>query len=135
MTEWGRERLTELLLAASFELPNGMGTVTVAKVKDLTGDADITMMRQKKKWLFDWAFTLEWRIKELKDAGPCKGSLKYPDVTPDCDGDYEAQFEVDRSTPPKARAVLDAFVRSSSEGLQPAVAAQIQLFIDEYNTK
>ena len=31
----------------------------------------------------------------LKDAGPCTGTLKYPDVTPDCDGDYEAVFEVD----------------------------------------
>ena len=135
MTEWGRQRLTELLLEATFELPNDLGTVTVAKVKDLTGDADITMMRQKKKWLFDWAFTLEWRIEELKDAGPCKGTLKYPDVTPDCDGEYEAQYEVDRSTPPKARAVLETFVRSASQGIQPAVSAQIQKFIDEYNTK
>ena len=135
MTEWARDRLTDLLLEASFALPNDMGTVTVAKVTELNGDAEITMMRRKKKWLFDWSFKLEWRIEPLKDAGPCKGTLKYPDVTPDCDGDYEAVFEVDRSTPPKARAVLDAYVRSAGDGLQPAVAAQIQKFIDEYGQK
>lgn len=34
--------------------------------------------------------TGRWRAQvELRDAGPCKGTLKYPDVTPDCDGEYD----------------------------------------------
>lgn len=135
MTEWGRGRLTELLLEATFELPDDLGTVAVDKVKDLIGDAEVTMMRRKTKWLFDWAFTLEWRIAKLKDVGPCKGTLKYPDVTPDCDGEFEAICEVDRRTPTAARAVIEMFVRSESEGLRPAVSAQIQKFIDEYGER
>ena len=87
-----------------------MGVVTTTKLKDLEGDCSITMARGKKKHLFDWAFSLDWAV-DLKGVGKCKGSIKYPDVTPDCDQDYEAQIEVDQSTPPSARALIDAYVR------------------------
>ena len=42
----------------------------------------LQMMRSKKKYLFDWSFTLTWNV-DLKDAGACTGTLVYPDVTPD----------------------------------------------------
>ena len=80
----------------------------------MTGDAEIISRRGKVKFPFDFAFEVHWRV-DLAGSGPCKGVLKFPDVTPDCDGEFEATFEVDRSTPPAARGVLDAFVRSPSE--------------------
>lgn len=58
---------------------------------------------------------------------------QYPDVTPDCEGEYETTMEVDRSTPPQARAVLDNFVKLSGTGLQPAISKQIKAFVDEFN--
>ena len=39
-----QERLTELLLESSFDLPQDMGTLTVSKVANLTGDCAITVM-------------------------------------------------------------------------------------------
>mmetsp|Transcript_31196 Transcript_31196/g.53841 ORF Transcript_31196/g.53841 Transcript_31196/m.53841 type:complete len:113 (-) Transcript_31196:96-434(-) len=111
-----------------------MGTVKVHALKDLTGDAEVTTMRNKKKYLFDFEFTLEWR-GELKDIGSCKGTLKYPDVTPDCDGEYDVLYEVDKHTPPQARGVLDAFVRSSAQGLQPAITSRIGSFIEAYKAE
>jgi hypothetical protein len=75
MTSWGKPRLEELLLESSFELPNELGNVKVTKVVGLEGDCSVTMARGKKKHPFDWAFSVEWFV-ELKDAGPCKGTLK-----------------------------------------------------------
>ena len=178
-------------MGVEVSLPEAMGTIKVHALKDLTGDAEVTTMRNKKKYLFDFEFTLEWR-GELKDIGPCKGTLKYvklrqhasncvtlllslekhvwapppldplppthpparpparppaqptnqppttiryPDVTPDCDGEYDVLFEVDKHTPPQARGVLDAYVRSGAQGLQPAVTAAIGTFIEAYKAE
>lgn len=133
-TEWASAKLEEVLVGLEVSLPEGMGTVKVHALKDLTGDAEVTTMRNKKKYLFDFEFTLEWR-GELKDIGSCKGTLKYPDVTPDCDGEYDVLYEVDKHTPPQARGVLDAFVRSSAQGLQPAITSRIGSFIEAYKAE
>jgi len=133
-TEWASEKLEQMLVGVEVSLPEGMGAIKVHALKDLTGDAEVTTMRNKKKYLFDFEFTLEWR-GEIKDIGPCKGTLKYPDVTPDCDGEYDVLFEVDKHTPPAARGVLDAYVRSGGQGLQPAVTAAIGAFIEAYKAE
>lgn len=130
-TEWASAKLEEVLVGLEVALPEGMGTVKIHALKDLTGDAEVTTMRQKKKYLFDFEFTLEWRA-ELKDIGSCKGTLKYPDFTPDCDGEYDVLYEVDKHTPPAARGVLDAFVRTGAAGIQPAVRTALGTFIAEY---
>jgi hypothetical protein len=132
MTPWGKEKMEELLVGVEFELPNDLGTLKTTKMKDLTGDCSITMIRKKKKYLFDWSFKLDWSVK-LKDIGPCTGSLTFPDVTPDSEGEYDAQMEVNSSTPPAARAILDQFVRNSAQGLRPSIEKQISVFIEEFN--
>jgi hypothetical protein len=145
-----------------------MGLLKTEKIKDLSGDCSITMIRKKKKHIFDWSFKLEWSV-DLKDAGiglyqttpphlaffhffilkyifkltckyqsnivigPCSGSLTFPDVTPDCEGEYEAQMEVNSTTPPQARAVLNQFVANASQGLRPAIDQKIQQFMQEFN--
>jgi len=131
MTSWAKARLTELLQGVRCTLPEGMGVVETTKVKDLEGDAQITMIRQKTKYLFDFSFKLAWKV-DLRDVGPCKGTLTYPDVTPDCEGDYETLYEVDRDTPPRARGVLEAFVRNSTQGLQPEISRVLEQFKAEY---
>jgi len=45
-----------------------MGLLKTEKIKDLSGDCSITMIRKKKKHIFDWSFKLEWSVN-LKDAG------------------------------------------------------------------
>lgn len=134
MTSWATGHLEGLLKAATFVLPNNMGTVVVHEVKNMTGDAEIISRRGKIKFPFDFSFEVHWRV-DLAGSGPCKGVLKFPDVTPDCDGEFEATFEVDRSTPPAARGVLDAFVRSPSEGLRPAIASAIETFMTDFQAQ
>lgn len=46
------------------------------------------------RYLFDFSFALDWEM-EL-DSGRAKGVLKYPDVTPDNDDEYDTLLEVRR---------------------------------------
>jgi len=154
MTAWGKKALTALLEQAAFELPEGRGSVEVVRLRDLQGDASIAVVRQKKKHFFDWSFTVDWRVVDRKeqqqqqkdgvgcddDDGSssiaCRGSLLYPDVSPDGASDgYEAPLSgVPRfSLTAKSRKVVDDFVRSPSVGLQKAIAAQIEKFTEQFN--
>lgn len=49
------------------------------------------------------------------------------------EGEFETKFEVDGSTPPAARAMLERYVKPSGAGLQTSVAAQIKAFVDDFN--
>ncbi|KAM3577787.1 hypothetical protein VYU27_000330 [Nannochloropsis oceanica] len=139
MTEWATGRLQELLSEVCFSVPReGVGAgveeggrFDVKKVTGLEGDASVTFVRGKKKYLFDFVFTLEWEIG-LLGGGKAKGTLKYPDVTPDNDDEYDTLLEVDQLTPPEARPLINAYVKSSSAGLQQMVREKLQQFMTEY---
>lgn len=85
---------------------------------------------QPNRYLFDFVFTLEWEA-EL-DCGKAKGSLKYPDVTPDNDDEYDTLLEVDPLTPPEARHLINRYVKADGEGLQAAVKEKLRAFMAEF---
>ena len=132
MTEWAKGRLQELLADVSFPIPNvsGDAAFAVKKVKDLEGDAAVTFVRGKKKYLFDFVFTLEWEA--ALDCGLAKGTLQYPDVTPDNDDEYDTLMEVDQLTPPEARPLINAYVKSSGEGMQQVVRERLRQFMKDF---
>ena len=141
MTEWATGRLQELLSEVRFPIPReGVGAgveeggaFVVKKVTGLEGDASVTFVRGKKKYLFDYVFTLEWEAG-LAGGGKAKGTLKYPDVTPDNDDEYDTLLEVDQLTPPEARPLINAYIKSSSAGLQQVVREKLHQFMDDYQT-
>lgn len=82
------------------------------------------------RYLFDFVFTLEWEA-EL-DCGKAKGSLKYPDVTPDNDDEYDTLLEVDPLTPPEARPLINAYVKADGDGVQKVVKEKLREFMREF---
>ncbi len=50
MTNWARDRLTQLISEATFVMPNMAAIIDVTKVLDLDGDASITLSRGKKRY-------------------------------------------------------------------------------------
>lgn len=83
-----------------------------------------------RRYLFDFVFTLEWEA-EL-DCGKAKGSLKYPDVTPDNDDEYDTLLEVDPLTPPEARPLINAYVKADGDGIQKVVKEKLREFMREF---
>lgn len=139
MTDWAKGRLQELLGECRFPIPArhfGAGleegaVIEVKKVTGLEGDAAVTFVRGKKKYLYDFLFTLEWEAG-LAGGAKAKGTLRYPDVTPDNDDEYDTLLEVDQLTPPEARSLIDEFVKSSRTGLQGVVREKLRLFMADF---
>lgn len=132
MLKWVKEAAPEALKKVSFDLPSG-GSVTVSAVTDIKGDASITVARGKRKHLLDLTFTVEFEAKVGDASG--KGKLLYSEVTANDDEVPEVAYEVGGETPPAAREVLDAFVKSSSTGLQPALLTAIRALIADFKSK
>merc|ERR1712137_492889 len=136
-TDWAKGKLKGYLKGSSFNIPVGNGlTVDVTKVKDFSGDASVIVSRGKTKYLFDFSFSLEWKIRGLDNGAEASGTLKYPDVTPDCDEDedYDTILEVDKNTPPEVKPLIDSFIKTSSDGIQKVIRAQIESFKVEYQS-
>ena len=131
-TAWAKEALKAKLEAVNFIMPNDMGVVEVNKVKDMEGDAVVTIRRGKKSYIFDFALKVEWEVD--LDCGKCRGKLVYPDVSSDVDEgeQYRCHMEVDSTSPPQARAVLKEFIENESRGLRPVLQAAVEAFAEEY---
>ncbi|CAM9377771.1 unnamed protein product [Ascophyllum nodosum] len=132
MTSWAKERLSGLLKDVEFDAPESI--VTVVKIENLEGDAEVSYSRGKKRYMFDFRFDLKWEAPDL-DEGPAKGVLAYPDVGQDCGGIYEAECRVDNSTPKAARGFVDRHVRAEQSGLRQAVLARLVTFAEEFHSK
>jgi activator of HSP90 ATPase len=128
---WCKDKLTELL--QQLQVPTPQGTIEVTKVKEVKGDASITFSRGKSRYLYEFDITLEWQV-EL-ESGPAKGTLQLPDMSYDCEGQYDVVITVDKLTAPAARAFIDQYIRSEREGLRPAVQDKLAQFLAEFKQK
>mmetsp|Transcript_52225 Transcript_52225/g.124520 ORF Transcript_52225/g.124520 Transcript_52225/m.124520 type:complete len:405 (+) Transcript_52225:63-1277(+) len=134
MKKWVEERLPQVMEGIVFNIPTGAGgTISTAGVNDIKGDASISVSRGKRRRLMDISFNVSYEAKVGDTVG--KGKLDFTEVTASGDDDWEVKVEIDKDTPPSVREVLDAFVKSSGQGLQPLVNAAIKKMIAEYVEK
>jgi activator of HSP90 ATPase len=131
MTEWSRRRLEELFKDFEVNLPSGDASVRIKSVNSIAGDAQITMARGKRKHIYDFTIDLQWELEV--DEQKALGSIKLIDVN--ADGEYEIDVEVDRQSAPSTRSLIDAYVKRSGDGLQPALVAKLMQFRDEFRQK
>ncbi|EQC25395.1 hypothetical protein SDRG_16722 [Saprolegnia diclina VS20] len=124
-TKWAKGRLEELL--SSVEVLHSSTTIRTKPVKDLKGDASVCVIRGKKRFLFDFEFTLEWETVGLN----AKGKLKCHDIGND--GDYEMQCSYDKKPSDAIEAqAVHAAVTSKTCGLHFAVAQKIAQFSTDF---
>ena len=64
------------------------------------------------------------------------GTLKFPDVAPDCDGEFESEFRIDsKITPPQARPLLERFIKNDHGSFKEEVQKAINGWIKEFQGK
>lgn len=86
VTKWAKERLEDLLTQVQSKDPH----VKIETIKECNGDANLWIVRGKKKCGFDLEITLEWTANvEGEDV---KGTIKILEASPDTLDDLE--FEV-----------------------------------------
>ncbi|OQR94642.1 hsp90, partial [Thraustotheca clavata] len=124
-TKWAKEHLEELY--SKVEVMKSSMTIRTKPIKDIKGDASVCVIRGKKRFLFDFEFTLEWEAVGLN----AKGKLKCHDMG--SDGDYEIQCMYDKkpSDAIEAQAVYDAIMNNTS-GLYFAVVEKMKQFTTNF---
>jgi len=124
--EWAHARLIALLRAASFQAPDGGPRISVTSVHHVAGDCIVASARGKTKFIFDLEARLQWEAASL--GSTVSGSMELQDIT--AEGAQTVSHAVSVSTTSSSKAVQQ-YVRSTSQGLQPVLAKQLeQFFVD-----
>ena len=96
---WGRERLSDLLTAVTFDLPNDEGSASVIEISKFEGDAAVSIRKGNKKFaVFDLNITLKWEgtCEGFEGDGIVKGEIKIAEFASTNDED-EYEFKVNAS--------------------------------------
>lgn len=134
MSKWVEDRLKEVLVGVTFQLPNGTGgSISTTGLAAVKGDASISMSRGKKRHIMDMSFDVEYEGSVSGSNG--RGKLAFSEVTADPSEHPEVKCEIDTNTPPALREVFEAFVKPAGQGLQPLLLAEIRKMVDEYRGK
>jgi len=142
VTPWAIETLTASLLSAEYVLPPGSPSpgaiASVSKVSKLEGNASHASVRSKKKYIYEFALTLEWDLT-LGDAvtQKCTGEVTFPDIdgTVELGEGYDiVNYKVDASTPVGTGPLLQRFVRDGGlrESVHKAIDDWVRLFRATY---
>ena len=127
VTSWAKETLEAALLTSEYVLPEGSPSpgarATVSKVSKLEGHASFATARGKKRYIYEFAFTLDWVLTLGDDeTKTCRGKVTFPDVdgTVELGDGYDiVDYQVDASTPVGTGPLLQRFVRDG--GLRDSI--------------
>lgn len=122
LTALSHERLRALLGAIKCDLPGG-GSVRITRVTNVSGDCIVASARGKAKLICDLSCEMSWEIAQL--GSTISGNMSIVDIT--ADGDYDSSLCTTSSSSPK----VATFVRSESQGLQPAIGLRLKDLLRE----
>lgn len=122
LTELSHERLRALLGAIKCDLPGG-GSVRITRVANVSGDCIVASARGKAKLICDLSCEVSWEIAQLGSS--ISGNMTIVDIT--ADDDYDSSHCTTSSSSPK----VATFVRSESQGLQPAIGLRLKDLLRE----
>ncbi len=131
VTSWAKETLEAALLTAEYVLPEGSPSpgarATVSKVSKFEGHASYATVRGKKRYIYEFAFTLDWVLTLGDDhTKTCHGKVTFPDVdgTVELGDGYDiVDYHVDGSSPAGTGPLLQRFVRDG--GLRESIHNKI----------
>lgn len=139
VTPWAKESLKEVLQKATFSFPDSSpapgATARISKVKKVDGNASFATVRNKKRYIYEFALNLEWvlDLPDQKDAA--KGKINFPDVdgTVALGEGYDVTFELTGLEVQSLRPVVDRFVKS--QGLRDVLHQTIDDWVRAFKEK
>ena len=119
VTSWAKETLEAALLTSEYVLPEGSPSpgarAAVSKVSKFEGHASYATVRGKKRYIYEFQFTLDWVLTLGDDhTKTCHGKMTFPDVdgTVELGDGYDVvDYHVDGSSPAGTGPLLERFVR------------------------
>ncbi|KAL7454886.1 hypothetical protein ACHAWC_006477 [Mediolabrus comicus] len=142
VTSWAKETLEAALLTAEYILPHGSPSpgahAVVSKVSKFDGHASFATVRGKKRYIYEFGFTLDWVLTLGDDhKQSCNGKMTFPDVdgTVELGDGYDiVDYHVDGSSSAGTGPLLDRFVRDGGlrDNIHKAIDDWVRLFRATY---
>jgi hypothetical protein len=136
VTTWASARLEALLLCKFCSPAHGdQANVAISSVKKLEGDAQIAVVRKRRRHIFQFRAELDWEAT-TPDGGSFEGTVCIEDLGSDCDGEYEYNVGWGKVAPKgDDLAFVKQTLRKENEGLQALLTSQIAVFVREFQAK
>jgi tetratricopeptide (TPR) repeat protein len=130
-TEWCRERLTKRLQESTVESTGTlMGVVT--KVENMTGDASVAVVSEKKRYIFDFHGKVVFDIRDQDTEDViATGSFQLPDICSTHHEELDVIIEAWKKAPTE-NAILANECRDS---LVSEVRESVKLWVSDFNQR
>ncbi len=134
VTCWAQESLDAALLATQFILPVSSpapGAICTIASSKSSGHASFAMVRGKKRYIYEFAVTLEWEFAVNTDKA-C-GSMSFPDFDGTCElgeGYDMVDWNVKESSSSSLTPLLERFVRNG--GLRDAIHTTLDNWVRRF---
>lgn len=122
--------------------------ICVTDVDSVAGDAQVSMIRGKRKHLCDYTVELKWSLSYKHEAASSaaetvKGKLNVMDISADKEYEigavevthFNGQVTTLSALPKHAGLLVNAYVRKSGAGLQQLIHEALSQFCDDFKTK
>ena len=127
-----KQRLEELFMSLNNVKFNEFN-INVEKVKKLEGEAQVLVLRGKKRFMYEFDVELNFKAKSADgyvfSGQEFEGSLVYPDLSADACGDYECRVKI---ASPNVPEPLATDLKSVDGSLQTAVRSLMVQFEKEF---
>lgn len=124
---WAADRLKSLIKEIRFDIP--AGNITITEV-DLQGDASVSIRKAKKIVTYSYIIDVSWIAKiydgEGNELRSIKGKVHLPDVSMDCEPNFEVQIKVDEPSP--ENELIKYYMDAQGK---PGILSQISKLIQE----
>lgn len=124
------EKLTKLLQSVTFSSPGNSGNVNVVSVKSVEGEAAVTMIRGKKKYVYDYTVQLEFKAHFAPHE--IVGVMTVADITGEQNYEMSTSFSCPTAHfPAPVRDFLKQFISAANKGFQLNLKTEIDRLLNE----
>jgi len=140
VTSWAKESLEGALLRASYTLdessPAPDAKATVTKVTKCDGNASFATVRGKKRYIYEFLVTFEWKLETADQSDTAEGTMTFPDFDGTCpvgEGYDLGPYEVKECSDANLKPILDRFVRNG--GLRDCIHTTLDDWVRLFKAK
>ena len=136
MSKWAKTHLTSLIEGTTHLHPSSGVLVEATQVESLDGDASISVIRGRKRYIFDYNFKVKWEacVEVDGEEVEIQGSMFYPDFSSDQDDEvFERELKWENRS--KAKSLEKALVKQLKEDFADEIQAKLEVFMKDFHAR
>lgn len=106
--------------------------IVIWNIRNITGDATTTFVRNKKKYIYDLSLLASWQM-EINETTKITGSVDISDISADQDYAYKIVFDDTLRAKGNNNEYIEKYIKSSRIGLQQVLNVKLNKLLDEFS--